>query len=191
MCRDAPTRQTFPAALFAAASLMLRAPPLRRCRDGWVALTEPERVSTVDVPGCVSWWPRPEVKLSNVMVDDLTETNRQLATPTFCASNLMVRSALDPANLSLTPLSGRAIERPSKRHPLLQRHALDRGRTPDVVVEIDRVGFGGVAGRVPAGDRFNFAGGNETEPPTFHFSGRAFPQFRRLKSRLCPRRARP
>jgi len=32
----------------------------------------------VDAPGYVPWWPRPEVKLFNVMVHVLTETNRHL-----------------------------------------------------------------------------------------------------------------
>ena len=32
----------------------------------------------IDAPGHVPWWPRPDVKLFNVMVHVLTETNRQL-----------------------------------------------------------------------------------------------------------------
>ena len=32
----------------------------------------------VDAPGCVPWWPRPDVKLFNVMIHVLTETNRHL-----------------------------------------------------------------------------------------------------------------
>ena len=45
----------------------------------------------IDAPGHVPWWPRPDVKLFNIMVHALTETNRHVGMPTSCASNLTAR----------------------------------------------------------------------------------------------------
>ena len=41
----------------------------------------------IDAPGHVAWWPRPNVKLFNIMVHVLTETNRHAGQRTSCVSS--------------------------------------------------------------------------------------------------------
>lgn len=41
----------------------------------------------IDASGHVPWWPRPDVKLFNVMVHVLTETNRDAGHAEFCESS--------------------------------------------------------------------------------------------------------
>jgi hypothetical protein len=55
----------------------------------------------VDAPGRVPWWPRPDVKLFNVMVHVLTETNRHLGHADILREQLDGALGSDP-----TPSSG-------------------------------------------------------------------------------------
>jgi hypothetical protein len=47
-----------------------------RYRRTWEHSDETIATLDIDAPGSVPWWPRPDVKLFNVMVHVLTETNR-------------------------------------------------------------------------------------------------------------------
>ena len=49
---------------------------LDRYRQAWVHADATIAALDIDAPGHVPWWPRPDVKLFNVMVHMLTETNR-------------------------------------------------------------------------------------------------------------------
>ena len=47
-----------------------------RYRDAWVHADATIEALDIDAPGHVPWWPRPDVKLFNVMVHMLAETSR-------------------------------------------------------------------------------------------------------------------
>lgn len=54
----------------------------------------------IDAPGHVPWWPRPDVKLFNVMVHVLTETNRHLGHADILREQLDGALGSDPTPLS-------------------------------------------------------------------------------------------
>jgi hypothetical protein len=54
----------------------------------------------VDAPGHVPWWPRPDVKLFNVLVHVLTETNRHLGHADILREELDGALGSDPTPLS-------------------------------------------------------------------------------------------
>jgi hypothetical protein len=62
-----------------------------RYRRVWVHSDATIAALDIDAPGHVPWWPRPNVKLFNVLVHVLTETNRHAGMPTSCASSSTVR----------------------------------------------------------------------------------------------------
>ena len=53
-----------------------RAEVIDRYRRAWEHSDATISALPVDAPGYVPWWPRPDVKLFNVMVHVLTETSR-------------------------------------------------------------------------------------------------------------------
>ncbi len=53
-----------------------RADVLDRCRHARESAAATIEALPIDAPGHVPWWPRPDVKLFNVMVHVLTETSR-------------------------------------------------------------------------------------------------------------------
>ena len=53
-----------------------RAEIVERYREAWEHSDATIAALDIDAPGHVPWWPRPHVKLFNVMVHMLTETNR-------------------------------------------------------------------------------------------------------------------
>ncbi len=55
----------------------------------------------IDAPGYVPWWPRPNVKLFNVMVHLVTETNRHLGHADILREQLDGALGSDPAPPSL------------------------------------------------------------------------------------------
>ena len=74
----------------------------------------------IDAPGHVPWWPRPDVKLFNILVHILAETTGTPGTPTSCASSSTARSG--PARRArprrnTTRLTGRATARRSSGPP--------------------------------------------------------------------------
>ena len=50
----------------------------------------------IDAPGHVPWWPRPEVKLFNILVHTLTETSRHAGHADILGEQLDGRTALAP-----------------------------------------------------------------------------------------------
>ena len=54
----------------------------------------------IDAPGFVPWWPRPTVKLFNVMVHVVTETNRHLGHADILREQLDGALGSDPTSLS-------------------------------------------------------------------------------------------
>ena len=74
----------------------------------------------IDAPGHVPWWPRPDVKLFNVMVHLLAETYRHAATRTSCESSSTERWAPRRSTRSWTrstQSSGRPAGPASNRPP--------------------------------------------------------------------------
>ncbi|HZE38985.1 MAG TPA: DinB family protein [Stackebrandtia sp.] len=61
---------------FTASDDETRADIVGRYRRVWRHSDATIEALTLDAPGHVPWWPRPDVKLFNVMVHVLTETNR-------------------------------------------------------------------------------------------------------------------
>ena len=55
----------------------------------------------IDAPGHVPWWPRPDVKLFNVMVHVLTETNRHAGHADILREQLDGAVGTDPGNTAL------------------------------------------------------------------------------------------
>ncbi|ANN21831.1 type I restriction endonuclease subunit M [Amycolatopsis orientalis] len=54
----------------------------------------------IDTPGHVPWWPRPDVKLFNVMVHILTETNRHAGHADILREHLDGRVEMDEAGMA-------------------------------------------------------------------------------------------
>jgi hypothetical protein len=61
----------------------------------------------IDTPGHVPWWPRPDVKLFNVLVHVLTETNRHAG-----HADILREQPRKPIRLRTDPWPPRAPERP-------------------------------------------------------------------------------
>jgi hypothetical protein len=54
----------------------------------------------IDAPGVVPWWPQPDVKLFNVMVHVLTETNRHAGHADILREQLDEAAGADPVTSS-------------------------------------------------------------------------------------------
>jgi hypothetical protein len=59
-----------------AAAIESRAQIVDRYRQAWEHSDATITALDIDAPGHVRWWPRPDVKLFNILVHVLTETNR-------------------------------------------------------------------------------------------------------------------
>ena len=86
----------------------------------------------IDAPGHVPWWPRPDVKLFNILVHILAETTGTLDMPTSCENSSTARSgpAAEHGLAGSTRLPGRTTARKSSRPPeQLIPPAPDRNRS--------------------------------------------------------------
>jgi Protein of unknown function (DUF664) len=75
-----------------------------RYRQAWEYSDETIDALDIDAPGHVPWWPRPEVKLFNILVHVLTETNRHAGHADILREQLDGAVGFDAES---TPLHGR------------------------------------------------------------------------------------
>ena len=74
----------------------------------------------IDAPGLVPWWPRPNLKLFNVLVHVLTETHRHAGHADILREQLDGLVGFDKDSVSSAPtyaISGKPTGRPSSSQP--------------------------------------------------------------------------
>jgi Protein of unknown function (DUF664) len=97
-------------------------------RDTWVHSDATIASLDIDAPGHVPWWPRPNVKLFNILVHVLTETNRHAGHADILREQLDHAVGSSPGNTALSERGGAFWE---ARRAAIERAATSAApRTP-------------------------------------------------------------